>query len=166
MERNYDVQILDDPTSTKFLVQGYPKCGVVETIPPFRTRQFLYCMHCSKLGSSSWFFEHRKKTVFVLSTSIIENVRSSFSHYVNDSYSEVDYLFENGTLFKLEARRGQRTSKRTSRSERRSGVMDQTTRQNAHVPRILEMGQTFSMLMGIGKSQLVRPIRFHSMSMP
>ena len=76
--------------------------------------------------------------MFVLSTSFIENVRSSFSHYVNDIYSEVDYLFENGTLFKHEARRGQRTSKTTSRSERRSGAIDQTTSQKR--PRSMDTG--------------------------
>ena len=129
MQRNYDVRILDDPTSTKFLDQGYLKCDVVETTPPFRTRHFLYCVHCSNLGSSSWFFEHRKKLVFVLSTSFIDNVRSSFSHYVNDIYSEVDYLFEEGSLFKHETRRGQTSSKTTSRSKHHSGAIDQATRQ-------------------------------------
>ena len=127
MQRNYEVQIIDDPSSSKFLDKGYLKCVVTETTSPFRTRHFLYCVHCSTLGSSSWFFKHRKMIVFVLCTTFIENARSCFSHYENDIYSEVDYLFESGSLFKQEKQPRQTTST-TVHSKRRSSTNGETER--------------------------------------
>ena len=99
MQRDYDILILEDQFSPHFLEQGFIECIVSQTVRPFKTRHFFHCVHCGKLRSSSWFFDHRKSDEFDLSPKSIQKYRSCFFHFVSDIHSEVDYLFEKGTLF-------------------------------------------------------------------
>ena len=78
MQRDYDVQIAEDPHSPRFLEYGCIKCIVTQTVHPFKTRHFIYCLHCLKLRSSSWFFDHRKRIEFDLSSTSIQKYRSRF----------------------------------------------------------------------------------------
>ena len=118
MQRDYDVRIADDPQSQSFLEQGCIKCVVSQTAHPFRTRRFFYCIHCSRLGCSSWFFDHRKKVEIDLSPKSIDKFRSCFIHVVGDIHSEIDYLFERGTLFEERRGSGRRIQRKTTRLRR------------------------------------------------
>ena len=81
MQRDYDILILEDQHSPHFLEQGFIECIVSQTVRPFKTRHFFYCVHCGKLRSSSWFFDHRKTFEFDLSTKSIQKYRSCFFHF-------------------------------------------------------------------------------------
>ena len=118
MQRDYDVRIADDPQSPSFLEQGCIKCVVSQTAHPFRTRHLFYCIHCSRLGSSSWFFDHRKKAEKGLSLKSIEKFRSCFFHMVSDIHSEIDYMFERGTLFEERRGSGRRIQRKAARLRR------------------------------------------------
>ena len=99
MERKYSIQIQTDSLKFSFLENGYIKCDVFLTNYPFVRRSFLYCLHCSTLGASSWFFEHKKKEVFDPSPEMISTFRAKLHRFIDDIHSEVDLLYETGSLF-------------------------------------------------------------------
>ena len=99
METEYSIRIQTDSLKFSFLENGYIKCDVFLTNYPFVRRCFLYCLHCSTLGGSSWFFEHKKKEGFDLSPEMISTFRAKLHRFIDDIHSEVDLLYETGSLF-------------------------------------------------------------------
>ena len=94
------IEVEKDGPSSSFLERGFLKCIVRQPQEPFRMRSFLYCLHCFKLGSQSWFDYHKKAVAFDLSEKSIANHKASFSRYVRDIESEVELLNDSGKLFK------------------------------------------------------------------
>ena len=60
----------------------------------------MYCLHCLKLGSFSWFYNHKNEVTFDLSQESISKHVSRFPQYVRDITTEVEMLDECGKLFK------------------------------------------------------------------
>ena len=67
---------------------------------PFQTRRYVYCLHCFKLRSSSWFDTHKKKATFDLSQDALDKHISMFPRYVQDITTEIEILNDSGKLFK------------------------------------------------------------------
>ena len=86
--------------SSSYIGSGFLKCHVRQTAPPFNSRTFIYCLHCLKLVSLSWFRYHQKDVQFECSESTLAKHKARQSRYIEDITAEVDLLNDSGKLFK------------------------------------------------------------------
>ena len=71
MHSGFVIDVEKDGPSSSFLERGFLKCIVSQTQEPFGMRSFVYCLHCFKPGSQSWFDFHKKVVRFDLSEKTI-----------------------------------------------------------------------------------------------
>ena len=100
MQTDYTISVAKEDPTTSFLENGFLKCRVTQVNAPFDSRCFIYCLHCCKLGSPSWFDYHKAGFVFDRSERSLTKHRSNYSRYVEDISSDVDLLNDQGKLFK------------------------------------------------------------------
>ena len=101
MGKQYTIEIQTETLNCSFLQRGYIKCDVSRKSTPLVKRHFLSCLHCSTLGSPSWFFPHKSKVEFDPSPDMVQKFRDNLHRFVEDIHSEVDFLFETGRLFQV-----------------------------------------------------------------
>ena len=106
MERRYSISVMMEDTSTSFINKGFLKCHVSERSYPFRQRVFIFCLHCLKMRSPSWFYGHRKDCGGAPSQERLDFFNSRYDHFVRDIESEIDLLDEVGSLFRESSRTG------------------------------------------------------------
>ena len=100
MQTDYTISVVKEDPPTSFLENGFLKCCVTQLHTLFDSRCFVYCLHCCKLGSPSWFDYHKEDFVFDRSEKSLAKHRNRFSRYVEDVSSDVDLLNDQGKLFK------------------------------------------------------------------
>ena len=61
MGKQYTIEIQTETLNCSFLQRGYIKCDVSRKSTPLVKRHFLSCLHCSTLGSPSWFLYSKPK---------------------------------------------------------------------------------------------------------
>ena len=83
------------PSSQKVFL----KVVVTQTSEPFMSREFSYCLHCRRLRSMSWFYQHKRLTSFEPTEDQQRLFCSRFQTYVGDIVTEVDLLNDLGRLF-------------------------------------------------------------------
>ena len=100
MPFGFTVTVLKNDRSSSCLERGFLRCFVRQDAAPFQTRRFIYCLHCFKLGSYSWFDYHKIDASFDMSKDSLSKHISRFPQYVQDITSELEMLNEGGKLFK------------------------------------------------------------------
>ena len=100
MHPAYTLSVEKTGPSSSYLDSVFLKCLVTKTQAPFHKRVFIYCLHCLRLASPSWFDSHKRQVVFDLSPEAIERHRNRFTQYVDDVTTEVEFLYDSGKLFK------------------------------------------------------------------
>ena len=99
MQNGYKVDVMSYDSSSFFLERGFLKCVVSLTNPPFTIREFAYCLHCQQLRSIPWFYKHKRLIGFEPSTDDHRVFRLKYNMFVQDIFTEVDYLNDLGKLF-------------------------------------------------------------------
>ena len=102
-EYNIAFEMSDSPKS--LIERGFLKLTVTQIKHPFNSRTFIYCLHCLKLGSQSWFNYHKKDFTFDLSRETVAKHHIRFSRYIEDVKSEVELLNESRKLFREKPQR-------------------------------------------------------------
>lgn len=126
MAREYTITVMKSDGNCSFLRRGFLKCIVRSCTSP-RQRQFAYCLHCRKLKSLSWFYAHRNVERFPVTPGWCDEMEAIFERHVGDINSEVDVLFEEGSLFKV--------SRRETLALPVLGARHGPERQRPHIPR-------------------------------
>ena len=97
---DYTISVMKEDTKTSFLENGFLKCCVTQVCAPFDSRHFIYRLHSYKLGSPSWFADHKDSLVLNRSERSLTKHRNGFSRSVGIISSEVDLLNDQAKLFK------------------------------------------------------------------
>ena len=96
----YTLSVEKTGPSSSYLDSVFLKFLVTKTQAPFHKRVFVYCLHCLRLASPSWFDSHKRQVSFDLSPEAIERHRNRLTQYVEDVTTEVEFLFDSGKLFR------------------------------------------------------------------
>ena len=98
MQSLFTVKVFKSGT-TSFIEKGFLNVIVTQTAHPFRTRHFMCCLHCRKLRSPSWFYEHKKELVFDVTPDMLAGFHANYTKYERDIVTEVELLSDLGRLF-------------------------------------------------------------------
>ena len=100
MEQSYTVVVVKEDASRSFIEKGFLKCHVEELVAPFRRRAFIYCLHCFKLRSLSWWYSHRRQTTMTITRERCDFIVSNYHDFERQIINEIDLLDAVGDLFK------------------------------------------------------------------
>ena len=100
MPPGFTVKVLKDCRSASYVQMGFLVCFATQQETPYQTRRFVYCLHCSKLRSHSWFDSHKTKVTFDLSEETLAKHVFMFPQYVQDITTEMEMMNDAGKLFK------------------------------------------------------------------
>ena len=99
MERDFSIVFRQNDSRRSFIRQGFLFCEVTKLFQPRQRRCFVYCLHCTKLKSLSWFYRHKKKVGFVPSDDDVVLYETRLFHFQQDIITELDMLNSIGKLF-------------------------------------------------------------------
>ena len=100
MPPGFNVTVLMNDRSSSCIEKGFLRCIARQDVAPFKTRRFVYCLHCYHLGSYSWFDTHKKEPTFDISRVSLAERIDRFEHYVGDITTEMELMNDCANLFK------------------------------------------------------------------
>ena len=100
LEQHYTVVVVKEDASGSFIEKGFLKCHVEEHVQHFRRRTFIFCLHCFKLRSPSWWYSHRGQTTMTITGERRDFTVSNFNNIERRIVREIDIVDAVGDLFK------------------------------------------------------------------
>ena len=74
------------PDSKSFIGKGFLAVTVTETAHPFRTRDFVFCVHCGKLRSPSWFYDHKKELTYEVTPDVLAHFHANYKKNMSGTW--------------------------------------------------------------------------------